>query len=68
MCFSCRSRCFIACRSNESAVHVSGYRVLPFPGGRGTGEVIEVYPGATLRQMGLAAYKSQPQEAVHLGS
>jgi hypothetical protein len=43
------------------------YRVLPFPGGRGAGEVIEVYPGATLRHMGLAAYKSQPQEAVRLG-
>ena len=28
------------------------YRVLPFPGGRGSREVIEVYPGATLRQMG----------------
>lgn len=27
------------------------YRVLPFPGGRGTGEVIEVYPGATLEKM-----------------
>ncbi len=38
------------------------YRVLPFPGGRGTGEVIEVYPGATLRQMGLSKYKSQPSE------
>jgi hypothetical protein len=31
------------------------YRVLAFPGGRGAGEVIEVYPGATLRHMGLAA-------------
>jgi hypothetical protein len=36
------------------------YRILPFPGGRGSGEVIEVYPGATLRQMGLANYKSRP--------
>ena len=43
------------------------YRVLPFPGGRGPGEVIEVFPGATLRQMGLAHYKSQPQEAIRLG-
>jgi hypothetical protein len=43
------------------------YRVLPFPGGRGDGEVIEVYPGATLRQMGLIGYKSQPQEAIRLG-
>ena len=31
------------------------YRVLAFPGGRGAGEVIEVYPRATLRHMGLAA-------------
>jgi len=43
------------------------YRVLPFPGGRGDGEVIEVYPGATLRTMGLASYKSRPDEAVRLG-
>jgi hypothetical protein len=43
------------------------YRVLPFSGGRGAGEVIEVFPGATLRSMGLRAYKSQPQEAVRLG-
>lgn len=43
------------------------YRVLPFPGGRGEGEVIEVYPGATLRQWGLASYKARPQEAVHRG-
>ena len=28
------------------------YRVLPFPGGRGAGEIIEVYPGATLRTKG----------------
>jgi hypothetical protein len=42
------------------------YRVLPFPGGRGTGEIIEVYPGATLRQMGLANYKSRPEEAIRL--
>jgi hypothetical protein len=40
------------------------YRILPFPGGRGSGEVIEVYPGATLRQMGLANYKSRPDEAI----
>jgi hypothetical protein len=43
------------------------YRVLPFPGGRGQGEVIEVYPGATLRSMGLASYKARPDEAVRLG-
>jgi hypothetical protein len=43
------------------------YRVLPFPGGHGDGEVIEVYPGATLRRMGLGAYKSRPDEAVRLG-
>lgn len=43
------------------------YRVLPFPGGRGAGEVIEVFPGATLRKMGLASYKSKPEEAIRLG-
>ena len=43
------------------------YRVLPFPGGHGPGEVIEVYPGATLRQLGLVNYKSQPEEAIRLG-
>ncbi len=43
------------------------YRVLPFSGGRGPGEVIEVYPGATLRQLGLAHYKSQPAEAIRIG-
>lgn len=43
------------------------YRVLPFSGGRGAGEVIEVYPRATLRQMGLTSYKSRPDEAVRLG-
>ena len=42
------------------------YRVLPFAGGRGAGEVIELYPGATLRQMGLASYKSRPDEAIRL--
>jgi len=36
------------------------------PGGRGAGEIIEVYPGATLRTMGLASYKSRPDEAVRL--
>jgi hypothetical protein len=40
------------------------YRVLPFPGGDGLGEVIEVYPGATLRALGRAHYKSTPGEAV----
>jgi len=42
------------------------YRVLPFAGGRGAGEIIEVYPGATLRTMGLMSYKSRPDEAVRL--
>lgn len=42
------------------------YRVLPFPGGGGPGEIIEVYPGATLRTLGLASYKSRPDEAVRL--
>lgn len=42
------------------------YRMPPFPDG-GTGEVIEVYLGATLRQMGLANYKSRPEEAIRLG-
>jgi hypothetical protein len=41
--------------------------VLPFPGGRGDGEVLEIYPGATLRTMGLVSYKSRPDEAVRLG-
>ncbi len=41
--------------------------MLPFPGGRGSGEVIEVYPRATLRHMGLASYKSRPDEAIRLG-
>jgi hypothetical protein len=40
------------------------YRVLPFPGGGGAGEVIEVYPRATLRALGLASYKARPEEAV----
>jgi hypothetical protein len=43
------------------------YRVLPFAGGRGPGEIIEVFPGATLRHTGLRRYKSQPQEALRLG-
>lgn len=43
------------------------YRVIPFAGGRGHGEVIEVYPGATLRRMGLINYKSRPDEAIRLG-
>jgi hypothetical protein len=42
------------------------YRVLPFSGGQGAGEIIEVYPGATLRALGLATYKSQPDEAVRI--
>jgi len=40
---------------------------LPFPGGGGDGEIIEVYPGATLRRMCLASYKSRPEEAIRLG-
>jgi Protein of unknown function (DUF429) len=43
------------------------YRVLPFSGERGPGEIVEVYPGATLRTMGLSSYKSRPDEAVRLG-
>jgi hypothetical protein len=43
------------------------YRVPPFPGGRGAGEIIEVYPNATLRTMGLTGYKSRPDEAVRVG-
>jgi hypothetical protein len=43
------------------------YRVLPFPGGRGAGEIIEVYPRATLRRMGMASYKARPAEAIRLG-
>ena len=41
--------------------------MLPFPGGRSTGEITEVYPGATLRTSGLASYKSKPHEAMRLG-
>ncbi len=40
------------------------YRVLPFLGGRGAGEVIEVFPGATLRRLGLPRYKSNPDKAI----
>lgn len=36
-------------------------------GGRGPGEVIEVFPGATLCQMGLSRYKSDPKESIRLG-
>lgn len=43
------------------------YLMLPFPGGQGSGEVIEVFPGATLRKMGLFRYKSDPREAIRLG-
>lgn len=35
------------------------YRVLPFPGGRGDGEIIEVFPGGTLRTMGLAHWRKR---------
>lgn len=40
------------------------YRVRPFPGERGAGELVEVYPGATLRACGLAHYKARPAAAV----
>lgn len=43
------------------------YRVLPFSGGGGPGEIIEVFPGATLRHLGLAGYKARPQEAIERG-
>lgn len=42
------------------------YRVLPFSGGKGESEVIAVYPGATLRALGLENYKSEPREAVRV--
>jgi hypothetical protein len=44
------------------------YRVRPFPGGRGAGEVVEVYPGATLRALGLVGYKARPAEAVRVAA
>lgn len=49
------------------------YRIPPFSVGAGAsaragaGELVEVYPRATLRAMGLAAYKSRPDESVRLG-
>ena len=42
----------------------NNYRVPPFPGGKGDGEAIEVYPRATLRHMGLPSYKGRPDDAV----
>ncbi len=50
-----------------AALRASGaYRVRPFDAG-GEGELIEVYPRATLRAMGLASYKARPEEAIRLG-
>jgi hypothetical protein len=50
-----------------AALRASGaYRVSPFEDGEG-GELLEVYPGATLRLLGLASYKARPEEAVRLG-
>jgi len=44
------------------------YRVSPFAdddaADAGAGELIEVYPGATLRRLGLARYKDRPAEAL----
>lgn len=40
------------------------YRVIPFGGHSTQNEIIEVYPGATLRQLGLKRYKNQPAEAI----
>lgn len=57
----------IAARGQPPLKDKFQHRVLPSPGGRGGGEVIEVYPGATLRRMGLVKYKSRPEEAVRLG-
>ena len=42
------------------------YRVIPFGGLSTQNEAIEVYPGATLRQLGLKNYKKQPAKAVAL--
>ncbi len=43
------------------------YRVLPFDEeSGGAGELIEVYPRATLRAMGLSAYKAAPTQAMQL--
>jgi hypothetical protein len=42
------------------------YRVRPFDEDRGEGELLEVYPGATLRALGLPAYKARPAEAMAL--
>lgn len=44
----------------------SHYRIVPFPGGGGPGDIIEVYPAATLRHMGLRAYKARPDEAIRV--
>jgi predicted nuclease with RNAse H fold len=43
------------------------YRVVPFSKSARPGEVIEIYPGATLRRLGLARYKAHPEAAVRLG-
>ena len=42
------------------------YRVIPFGGHSTQNEIIEVYPGATLRQLGLKRYKNQPAEAIDI--
>lgn len=42
------------------------YHVVPFSEERGDGEVIEIYPGGTLKKLGLVNYKSQPAEAINL--
>jgi hypothetical protein len=42
------------------------YRVIPFGGSNEENEAIEVYPGATLRGLGLRRYKSQPTEAIRV--
>jgi hypothetical protein len=43
------------------------YRALPFHTDSRPGELLEVYPRATLRAMGLTRYKSLPGEAMRLG-
>lgn len=40
------------------------YRAPPLGEGHGAHEVIEVYPGATLRHAGLSSYKARPHDAL----
>jgi hypothetical protein len=40
------------------------YRVVPFGGSNQENEAIEVYPGATLRILGMRGYKREPAEAI----